>query len=270
MMHIAREILNWPLLVFCITAVLCSFAVWLGHLASKRAHDLNKALATDLNIIQAATLTLLALIIGFTFSMAITRHDLRENLEATEANVIGTEYLRTDLLPEQVAAKAKKVLIQYLDIRIDYYETHDHKRLEEIYQETDRLQTQLWDAVAPSVRSNQTPVMALVAAGMNEVIDSEGFTVASWAARLPVTAWILMCAIALFANLLLGFGAYNFARKTWIFLVFPFITAISFFLIADIDSPRGGAIKIIPRNLQSLKQSIDPNVMSQQPSGKTN
>jgi hypothetical protein len=178
--------------------------------------------------------------------------------------------LRTDLLPDQAAAKAKKLLIQYLDIRIDYYKIHDHKRLEKIYQETDRLQTQLWDTVSSSVRSNQTPVMALVASGMNEVIDSEGFTVASWAARLPVTAWILMGAIAVFANLLLGFGAYNFARKTWIFLIFPIITAISFFLIADIDSPRGGAIKILPRNLQSLKQSIDPNVLSQHPSGKTN
>ena len=41
---------------------------------------------------QAATLTLLGLIIGFSFSMAIGRYDLRRTYEEAEANAIGTEY----------------------------------------------------------------------------------------------------------------------------------------------------------------------------------
>ncbi|WP_334397930.1 hypothetical protein [Bradyrhizobium sp. AZCC 2289] len=54
---------------------------------------------TNFNTVQAATFTLLALIIGFTFSMAVSRYDQRKTLEEAEANAIGTEYLRADLLP---------------------------------------------------------------------------------------------------------------------------------------------------------------------------
>ncbi len=42
---------------------------------------------------------LLGLIIGFSFSMAISRYDQRKNYEEAEANAIGTEYVRADLLP---------------------------------------------------------------------------------------------------------------------------------------------------------------------------
>ena len=62
----------------------------------------------------AATLTLLGLIIGFSFSMATSRYDLRKNYEETEANAIGTEYLRADLLPQADAARTRALLRQYL------------------------------------------------------------------------------------------------------------------------------------------------------------
>ena len=62
-----------------------------------------------------ATLTLLALIIGFTFSMAVSRYDLRKNYEEAEANAIGTELLRADLLPADDAANTRRLLRGYLD-----------------------------------------------------------------------------------------------------------------------------------------------------------
>ncbi len=48
-------------------------------------------------IVLGASLTLLGLIIGFSFSMAVSRYDQRKNLEEEEANAIGTEFVRTDL-----------------------------------------------------------------------------------------------------------------------------------------------------------------------------
>src|SRR3974390_607896 len=50
------------------------------------------------------TLTLLGLIIGFAFSMAVGRYDQRKNYEEQEANAIGTEYVRADLLAAADAA----------------------------------------------------------------------------------------------------------------------------------------------------------------------
>ena len=70
----------------------------------------------------------------------------------------------------------------------------------------------------------------------------------------PRSAWVLMVAIALGCNLLIGYGA---RRRDWrIFLIVPIAVSISFFLIADIDSPRRGTIHVAPQNLLSLSRSL--------------
>jgi len=216
----------------------------------------------DLGVIQTATLTLLALIIGFTFSMAIDRHDNRETLEEGEANAIGTEYLRTDLLPANASARTKDLLNQYLEQRILFYSRQNKEKIQEIQQKTDALQNALWNEILPVVRSQPTPNMALVLSGMNDVLNSQGYVQAAWWNRIPYPAWALMAAIALCANILVGFGARNFKKNVGLFMIFPFVTSVSFFLIADIDSPRGGVIRIEPRNLITLKQNLNPKVNS--------
>ena len=111
----------------------------------------------DLGVIQTATLTLLALIIGFTFSMAIDRHDNRETLEESEANAIGTEYLRADILPSNVSARTKDLLSQYLEQRILFYSRQSKEKVREIRQQTDDLQNALWNEVLPVARAQPTP-----------------------------------------------------------------------------------------------------------------
>jgi hypothetical protein len=68
----------------------------------------------------AATLTLLAPIIGFSFSMATTQYDQRKNYEEQEANAIGTEYARADLLSPLDAAKVRSLLRSYLAARVSF------------------------------------------------------------------------------------------------------------------------------------------------------
>ncbi|WP_251372641.1 hypothetical protein [Polynucleobacter sp. MWH-UH25E] len=210
----------------------------------------------DLGVIQTATLTLLGLIIGFTFSMAIDRHDIRETLEESEANAIGTEYLRSDLLPPQASARTKGLLQQYLEQRILFYSKQDKEKIQEIRKKTDELQDALWNEVLPIARNQPTPTNALILSGMNDVLNSQGYVQAAWWNRIPYAAWSLMAAIAVCANLLVGFGARNFKKNVGLFMIFPFVTSVSFFLIADIDSPRGGVIRIEPRNLITLQNSL--------------
>ena len=70
-----------------------------------RNRPMDAEIREGFEIIRAATLTLLALIIGFTFSMALTRYDQRKNSEEAEADAIGTEYLHAGMLPEGDAAR---------------------------------------------------------------------------------------------------------------------------------------------------------------------
>ena len=231
--------------------------MWFGNAVLSKYRTKDTETSTDLGIIQTATLTLLGLIIGFTFSMAIARYDLRQTYEEAEANAIGTEFLRADLLPTKTAETIKGLLNEYLDQRILFYSKQDHETAKQITQRTIALENAMWNELLPVARTQSTPTTALVISGMNDVINSHGYTQAAWWNRIPTAAWWLMGAIAIGANMLVGFGARNFKRNVGLFMMLPMMIAISFFLIADIDSPRGGVIRIDPRNLNDLKHNMN-------------
>src|SRR5512139_813222 len=142
-----ENLLDYPPLVF----VISFFTLWLsatsGAYLFKRRQKLEKDAREDLGVILAATLTLLGLLIGFSFSMATNRYDMRKNYEEAEANAIGTEYVRADLLPAPDAAKVRALLVKYLDQRVLFYTTRDKQKLAQIKDSTAQLQTELWSAV---------------------------------------------------------------------------------------------------------------------------
>src|SRR6188472_967360 len=124
-----------------------SFAVlWLAaHLSAgfeRRWRPLRDEERDTFKTILGATLTLLGLIIGFTFSMAVSRYDQRKNYEEEEANAIGTEYVRADLLPTASADKVRALLSKYLHERILFYTTRDARELAQVNNATSRLQAE--------------------------------------------------------------------------------------------------------------------------------
>jgi hypothetical protein len=246
--------MNFPLLVFALSFVVLSLAAGVGDILRSRVYPLVEEERDDFGIIVGATLTLLGLLIGFSFSMAINRYDQRKNYEEAEANAIGTEYLRADLLPVADRARVRELLKRYLDERVLFYTTRSRDKLGKINTDTAELQNELWAAVRTGAAVEPTAVVALSISGMNDVLNSQGYTQAAWWNRIPIAAWALMATIAIFCNLLIGYGA---RRRDWhIFLILPIAVSIAFFLISDIDSPRGGAIWIAPQNLISLSQSL--------------
>ncbi|HUI50861.1 MAG TPA: hypothetical protein VLX60_03700 [Terriglobales bacterium] len=251
-------LLNHPVLIFIVSLIVLRLSAYFGTFLLHRREPLEADEREDLGVIVAAALTLLGLIIGFTFSMAVTRYDQRKNYEEEEANAIGTEYLRVNLLPAADASTLHQTLRAYLDQRIAFYEAHDDAKKVQIDAETSRLQSELWTVVENDARANPTPVMAAVVTGMNDVLNRQGYTQASWWNRIPAAAWGLMFAIAIACNALVGFTSRRTEAKSHRYFVLPFIVAISFFLIADIDSPRRGVIRVHPQNLESLAKSLQP------------
>jgi hypothetical protein len=237
-----------------LTFFLLWLAAWIGGRLGHRKDEQAEGLREDFGVIQSATLTLLGLIIGFSFSMAIGRYDLRKTYEEAEANAIGTEYVRADLLPPDEALKVRGLLRQYTDLRVRFYVTRDLDELKQIDLQTTQTQSQLWKAASQSATAQPTPVRALAVAGMNDVLNSQGYAQAAWWNRIPVGAWLLMFGIAVLANLLVGYGM----RKVWpkLLMMLPLAVAVSFFLIADIDSPRRGVIRVHPLNMESLQSQF--------------
>ena len=238
----------------------CLFAMWglalLGAWVRHRFQTGENDDKTSLGIVVSATLTLLGLIISFTFSMATSRYDQRMLYEEREANAIGTEYLRAALLPGDQARGVRLLLRQYLDRRIAFYQVDYGFRLVGVDTQSTRLQERLWKSIQPAAAAQPTPVMALAVSGMNDVLNAQGYTQYEWWNRIPLPAWWLLIVIALFANLLVGYATRRSRSGNLLLLVLPMIVSVSFFLIADIDSPRGGVIRIPPRNLMSLSEML--------------
>ena len=246
---------DFPLLVFVLSLIFLWLSAQMGGFVHKRLRPLNEEDHADLATVLTATLTLLGLIIAFSFSMAVSRYDQRKNYEAEEANAIGTEYVRAALLPATHAERVRDLLRQYLHQRIRFYETRNQRQLEHVDRDTAALEVELWSAVQSAAAVEPNPVVALATQGMNDVLNTRGYTQAAWWNRIPTAAWGLMAAIAMFCNLLIGYGAHR--RGIILFLVLPLALSISFFLISDIDSPRGGVIRVSPQNLESLAQSLN-------------
>jgi hypothetical protein len=249
----------YPVPAFLVTLVALTIAAWLGTTRFTSLRSTAEQQRDDFTVIQGATLTLLGLIIGFTFSMALDRYEQRKIYEEEEANAIGTEYVRAELLPAAEAARVQRLLRDYLDQRVLFYTTRDEQKIAEIGAATARLQSELWAAVKSPALAQPTPLMALAAAGMNDVLNSQGYTQASWWNRIPFSAWLMMSIIAVCATMLVGVGTRNGAGFSRLMLVLPVIISMAFFLIADIDSPRHGIIRVVPQNLLSLAHSLQPH-----------
>src|SRR5260370_36795940 len=109
----------------------------------------------------------------------------------------------------------------------------------EIGQQTASIQGELWAVVSPAAASHPTPTTALAISGMNDVLNSQGYTKAAWWNRIPVGAWAMMALMAFFCNFLVGYGG---RRKGELFLfILPVVVSIAFFLISPRSGPDAGA-----------------------------
>ena len=210
----------------------------------------------DSGIVLSAALTLLALLIGFSFSMAAGRYDQRKNDEESEANAIGTAYVRAGMLPPAEAARVRELLRRYTGLRISYYATRDPERLAANATETALVQNDLWQVAQMAATLRPTAISALFASGINDVLNSQGYTLAAWRNRIPDEAWLLMIAMAIACSALFGYLAQQSNGKVKRALMIPAVVSIAFFLIADLDSPRGGLIHVTAQNLSSLESSL--------------
>jgi len=188
--------------------------------------------------------------------MAIGRYDQRKNYEEAEANAIGTEYLRADLLPAAVVPQTRALLREYAHQRVLFYGTRDARKLSEINARTSQLQAEMWELVSRAAAEVPNPLSALAVWGMNDVLNSQGYTQSAWWNRIPTGAWTLLILIALMSNVLLGYATRHLKTRLVMLMVLPFAVSSAFLLIADIDSPRGGIIRVVPQNLLSLVQAL--------------
>lgn len=240
--------------------LMCFAALWsstqVGRVAFGRGTSGLMEGSEDFRMILGAILSLLGLIIGFTLSMSIGGYNGRQAGEEAEAAAIHAAYFRADLLPAEDSAKMRSVLDEYVDKRLEFYRAADNDKGMLIRRQTIRIQERLW-AIGKTVAADQpTPVIALVIASINDVISAQKKTQAGWRNQIPVAAWLLLGAIAVCCNLLIGYNTRQLRRKGGLLLILPLMISLSFMMIADIDVPGRGIIRVHPVNLEYLQGMI--------------
>lgn len=245
-----------PAVVFAVSFIALWLSAHAGAYWRRRRAQPTESEEEDLRVVLGAALTLLGLIIGFSFSMATSRYDQHKTYEEAEANAIGTEYVRAALLPAVEAVRVRNLLKRYLDQRILFYTTGDRGQLAVLNAATTRVQDELSSAVESTALAQPTPLSALAVAGMNDVLNSQGYTQAAWSNRIPVAAWGLMLAIGVCCHVLFGYRSLPRESRRSRFVVLPLIVSVAFLLIADLDTPRGGMIRVAPQNLLALSGSL--------------
>jgi hypothetical protein len=246
-----NRIVNSPVLIFIFSFTMLWLSAIVGAFFRGRLDEEQREV---FGAVEGGALTLLGLLIGFTFSMAVNRYDQRKHYEEAEANTIGTEYLRAGLLPGADAAKVRELLRNYLHQRELFYTTRDVQQVRQIDSNTDQLEKELWSVVEGDAVAQPLPTHTLAVSGMNDVLDSRGWTEAAWRNRIPTAAWVLLFAIAICCNFLIGYGA----RQTSIglFMVLPLAVSVSFFLLAELDNPLTGVVRVQPENLSTLSETL--------------
>lgn len=228
----------------------------IGYRMGKRAplRD-DGALKSEVAGYLASVLGLLALLLGFTFSMAWSHYDLRRNLVLQEANSIGTTYLRTSFLPSLQRDESRKLLRNYTAIRCEAEAAFES--VPSLLATESNLQQRLWSQVEEVANLAPNPVTVSYITSLNETIDLQSASLAAARYRIPAALWLILLIVSLFGLWACGFNAgVNRKRAYFLTVGFPVLITLVMFLIVDLNSPRMGLIRTDHSSMTDLRDSM--------------
>lgn len=201
--------------------------------------------ASEPGLVVSASLGLLALLLGFTVSMAVSRYDGRRVATLNEANAIGTFVYRTDLMPPELRAATLNELERYLDARLTVGRMGETtEAVARAHAETGKAAERMWKymvAVGPQVPDPAIRILLVESA--NGMFDAAMERDAALANRLPPTLVVLLILFPIASLVLVGYvsgrlvGAHFMASTELILLL-----TLVLLLIADLNRPRSGTI----------------------------
>lgn len=234
--------------------------------AGKSLRDRRRTLAGEESgdaFAMTSVLGLLALLIGFTFSIALSRYESRRELVVQEANAIGTTWLRMQLLDQPDRARMEALLRQYVDARIAFGAARTPSEERRQYERTEVLQGELWGALMSAVAPfRDTPRASLLIGTTNEAIDLAAERFATRQAHIPQR---ILRMLAIFALLTAGMVGYERGtqRKATTLLFILLTLAVS--LVLDLDRPSTGLTNVPQQPMFDLKASMAPSPSAESP-----
>ena len=216
------------------------FGRWLGQRSGRRG-------APGVSTLEGAILGLLALMIGFTFSMALSRFETRQDGVVVEAAAIGTTALRARLLPAPHNHEAVKLLQDYVQLRLDLTRRPlSPQEFDDVIARSNAIQEALWQqAKAVAAKDNAMVPTGLFVQSLNEMIDDQEKRLAAFNNRLPVIVLIALYGVSTIGIGFAGYGSGIESKRTRVpVYLIGILVAAMVLLIQDIDRPGAGFITV--------------------------
>lgn len=207
-------------------------------------------------LVVSSVMGLLALLIGFTFSLAIDRFDTRRERVLAEANAVATTYLRTQLLEEPHRARISGLLARYADLSLALADTAPGEAQQALLRRNEALVVQLWAASVaafPTIRGYDFSSTYLDS--MNGLIELNAARQQARRARVPTEIFVVLyvyqfMAAGVIGYVLIGRGG----RRTGTMLLFLF--GLSLVLVIDVDTPNAGGIEVSQAPMRQLQATL--------------
>lgn len=248
-------------LIVGILCVLLLLAIESGYRLGLRLNSgANDSIKSQINTIQASLLGVLALLLGFTFSLALQRFDNRSTAVVDEANAIGTTYLRVDMLPDSVRDESRAILRAYVELRATAgTESLDHVvRREALLRKSEGLLDSLWRMAVQAAEEDPNPVSTgLYIQSLNGLIDSFGTRQAALDRHVPEVVLFLLLGTLVLTGSLVGYASgVAGQRASFATYVLVLLIVLLVFIIIDLDRPRRGLIEVPQGSIVALHESI--------------
>lgn len=241
--------------------VLILLATEIGFRLGHRVRPSNKEpIKSHHGTIEAAGLGLLALLLSFTFALAMSRYENRKQLVIGEANAIGTAFLRAQFLPDPHKTEVATLLRRYVDVRLSFYQAGvDPEKLNETNEETDQIHDALWaHAVAVGGKAPQENPTTLFIQSLNDVIDFQAKRLAAKDDHVPPLVLRLLYGVTILVLGVVGYGYGLGGRRDLLSTTAAALLITSVILvILDLDRPRRGLIKVSQQSLLTLRDSLN-------------
>lgn len=219
----------------------------------------DKEATVSLGPLLGGLMGMLAFVLAITFSIAASQHNLRKENVILEANAIGTAYMRADLLDEPIAAEVKQLLREYVDVRLQATTGGD---LHAILARSVEIHQLLWTKVLSVSRTTPGVNISLVVQSINNVIDMHEIRVsAGLYGRIPTVIWLALFAITALSMITIG-TLVGLSGKRRLVVVVPMLLAFAVLvsLIADLNRPQKGMIKVGQQAMISLQKNMSQDV----------
>ena len=212
------------------------------------------------DIVVAGMLGLMAFLMAFSIAIVIDQHNGRKAMVVTEANAVGTAYLRASFLGEPDLTTSRNLLREYVEVRLAA--ASDQTQQESAITRSEEIHGELWSIVEDNVRQGkESDITALYVESINEVINVHSLRLAAVNLRLPRLLRVVLFAATVLSFLLVGVansadGKRDFAA----ILLFALAFVAVLMIMVDLDRPQEGLLTISQTALSDLLEQMTTSV----------